>query len=109
MKSICRLFVAHILPTNAELASFVEQARRDRPVAWAAVERLKRACRSQQPLTPKDSAALDVVLGEPIPVTGRPLSTAANPGLQSLPCRLADGARRVAVQILRFTDVVTPG
>ncbi|MEO7056317.1 MAG: hypothetical protein ABI281_08205 [Caldimonas sp.] len=47
---------------NAELAAFVEQARRDRPLAWAAVERLQRACLSCPPVTPQGSLhALDVL------------------------------------------------
>ncbi len=48
--------IAHILPADAELATFVEAARRDRPAAWAVVERLQRICRAHSPLTPEGSA-----------------------------------------------------
>jgi hypothetical protein len=54
--------IAHTLPADAELATFVEAARRDRPAAWAAVERLQRICRTHAPLTPEGSAhAVDVL------------------------------------------------
>lgn len=82
--------MAHIQTADVELAAFVEGARRDRPVAWATVERLQRACRTHPPLTPEGSAlAIDVlcsVHGEPaapdsgafgLPVQDSPAALAA--------------------------------
>ncbi len=51
------MLLAHI-----ELAAFVEEARRERLLVWAAVESRQRACRTHRPLTAEGSADATEVL-----------------------------------------------
>jgi hypothetical protein len=66
--------LVQILSVDSELAAFVEGSRRNRPMAWAAVERLQRAYRVCQPSTSEGSVhaievlrRIDLTAAAPVP------------------------------------------
>ncbi len=78
-----RMLLAHI-----ELDAFVEEARRERLLVWAAVERRQRACRTHRPLTAEGSADATEVLHR---IDGDPAAPASGGrGLPEAPQRGAD-------------------